>query len=122
MGIDDIDDAREHVAELIAQGVRPVITIPEEYVADVERYGITSVPKHDLLTGKKFSFVAGVIGIAPFLPEGEVRRVFEIDPAQVRIEPRLTGSDSTFHGVVGFPDGIPASALTPLDMQKGPLH
>lgn len=48
--IDDIDDAREHVAELIASGVHPVITIPEAFVADIMQYGITHVPKHDLLT------------------------------------------------------------------------
>ncbi len=131
-GITDVLDAREHVEELIATGVRPVITIPKEFAEDVIEYGITSVPKHDLRTGKKFSFVAGVIGIDPYLPESEERLVFEIDPSQVRIEPRLTGSDTAFHGVVGFPDGIPASALTPLGsftdvawkegIRKGPLH
>lgn len=132
--ISDINDAREYVAELLVQGERPIITIPKEYISDIEKYGITSVPKHDLLTGKKFSFVAGVIGLDPYLPENEERHVYEVDPGQVRIEPRLTGSDTSFHGVVGFPDGIPASALTPLgwhsagswsahkDIEKGPVQ
>lgn len=132
--IDDIDDAREYVAERIAEGVRPMITIPEEHVEDALAYGIGAVPKHDLLTDRKFSFVAGVIGLEPYLPEGETRRVFAVDPSRVRIEPRFTGEDRAFHGVVGFPDGVPASALIPLgahskgtwdeeqEMRKGPIQ
>lgn len=133
--IEDVDDAREYVQELISAGRRPIITIPEEYIENVLSYGITSVPKHDLMSGKKFSFVAGTIGLDPYLPEAEERRVFEINPDMVRIEPRITGSDKKFHGVIGFPDGIPASALIPLgsysassweergrDNEKGSLH
>lgn len=133
-GIFDIEDAREHVEDLLSQGFRPLITIPEEFVDDVLAYGVTVVPKQDLLSGKKFSFIAGTIGLDPYLPESEQRRVFEIDPSSVRIEPRMTGADSGFHGVVGFPDGIPAHALLPLGLHtasswrdpgatnKGPLH
>lgn len=132
--VEDIDDAREYVEEQLAAGVRPVITVPEEYLADVQQNGIMSVPKEDLLTGKRFSFIAGTIGLDPYLPENGTRYVFEIDPAQVRIEPRMTGSDRRFHGVVGFVDGVPASALIPIGRhsmetwdaesgkEKGPLH
>lgn len=109
----DIDDAREYVAELVMQGKFPIITVPLEHVETIQTYGISSVPKHDLLTGSKFSFVAGVIGLEPYLPEGQSRAIFSVDPAQVRsIEPRFTGKDKAFHGVVGFPDGVPASALS----------
>lgn len=135
--IEDIEDAREYVEEQVAAGVRPIITVPAEYVEDVVRYGITSIPKQDPKTGRRFSFIAGTIGLDPYLPENSTRHVFEVDPAQVRMEPRITGSDHRFHGVVGFTDGVPPSALIPvgefsmekwdsqrpnLGTEKGPLH
>jgi|GEM_PF-1600878 len=111
--IEDVDDAREYVAELIGEGVRPLITVPMEYADQVTKYGMTPVPKEDLLTGKKFSMTAGTFNRAPLLPEDEKRVVFEIDPSQIRIEPRFTGSKA-FHGVVAFPDGVPPNALRSL--------
>lgn len=112
--IQDIEDAREFVEEQVAAGVRPLITVPGEYVEEVMKYGITSIQKQDAKTGRKFSFIAGTIGLDPYLPENSTRHVFEVDPAQVRIEPRITGSDHRFHGVVGFMDGVPATALIPV--------
>lgn len=112
--VEDINDAREYVEEQVAAGVRPLITVPKEYVEEVVKYGITSIPKQDVKTGRKFSFIAGTIGLDPYLPENSTRHVFEVDPSQVHIEPRITGSDQRFHGVVGFVDGVPPSALIPV--------
>lgn len=110
IAIDDIDEAREYVAELIGQGVRPLITVPLEYAETVRQYGMTPVPKQDLRTGRKFSVTAGTFNREPLLPEDEERAVFEIDTSQIRVEPRFTGK-SAFHGVVVFPDGVPPGAL-----------
>jgi hypothetical protein len=111
LSIDNIDDARECVAELLAQGICPIITVPEEYAEELLTNGVFFLPKEDLLSGKRFSFVAGTIGLEPYLPEGKERLVLEVNPEGVRIEPRLTGKDKHLHGVVGFPDGVPASAF-----------
>jgi hypothetical protein len=110
--IEDVDDAREHVAELVAQGVHPLVTVPEEFAEQVLKDGIHVLPKQDGLTGKKFSFIAGTIGVPPLAPSLETRYVLAVDGSRVKIEPRMTGEDRAFHGVVQFPDGIPADAFT----------
>ncbi len=134
--ITDVDDAREHIAELIAAGTHPLVTVPEEFAEQVLKEGIHVLPKHDALTGKKFSFIAGTIGVPPLAPSLETRYVLAIDTDQVKVEPRMTGEDRAFHGVVQFPNGIPASAMTvvgtchgatfvpaeELNNTKAPLH
>lgn len=110
----DREDAKELVDNLLAKGVRPIITVPKELASEVEKHGISFVPKEDLATGRKYSFIAGTLNIHPYVPEEEERVVFEIDTEQVRVQPRFTGKDKAFHGVVAFPDGVPATALRPL--------
>lgn len=109
--ISDIDDAREHVAELVAQGIQPLITVEKTYIEHVLANGVHSLPKEDGLTGKRFSFIAGTIGIPPLAPSTEERYVLAISP-HVRIEPRFTGADQSFHGVVQFPNGFGAHDIT----------
>lgn len=111
VAITDILEAREHVAELIEKGTHPLITAETKYVPDILEHGINFLAKEDGLTGKKFSFIAGTIGIAPLAPKTEERYVLAVDTS-VRVEPRLTGADAAFHGVVQFPAGVPANALT----------
>lgn len=110
--IEDVDDAREYIAELVSTGTLPLVTVPEEFVEKVLQEGISILPKEDKLTGKKFSFVAGTIGVPPLAPSLETRYVLAVDASVVKIEPRMTGEDRAFHGVVQFPDGIPVGAFT----------
>jgi hypothetical protein len=104
--IEDIDEAREYISSLINEGTLPLITIPEMHLEELLTNGISFVPKQDLLSGKKFSFIAGTVGIDPYFPEDQKRYVLEIIDSKIHLEPRLTGKDSHFHGVVGFPNGV----------------
>ncbi len=113
-GLEYIDDAREFIVECLKQNINPIITIPEEFAEEVLQYGIHFVPKQDVKTGRKFSFIAGTIGIDPYLPEGQSRYVIEIDPKDIEIEPRITGKQKRFYGVVGFVGGVPAKSFRPL--------
>ncbi len=113
-GLEDIDEAREFIAECLKNNINPIITIPEEFAEEVMKYGIHFVPKQDLKTGRKFSFIAGTIGIGPYLPEGQSRYVMQVDPKNVQIEPRITGKQKRFYGVVGFVGGVPAESFKPL--------
>jgi hypothetical protein len=117
--IEDITEAREYIAELLAAGTRPIVTVPEQYAEQVLKEGIHTLLKEDGLTGKKFSFIAGTIGVPILSPSDEDRFVLSVDTDTVKIEPRLTGSDKAFHGVVHFPNGIPARAITVLGTARG---
>jgi hypothetical protein len=110
-GLEDRDDAREFIDECIKNDIKPIVTIPVEFADDVLKYGVHFVPKQDVKTGKKFSFIAGTIGIDPYLPEEQERLVLEIDEKAVSIEPRITGKEKRFYGVVGFVGGIPANSF-----------
>jgi hypothetical protein len=113
-GLEDIDEAREFIAECLKNNINPIITIPEEFADEVMKYGIHFIPKQDVKTGRKFSFIAGTIGIGPYLPEGQSRYIMEIDPKNIQIEPRITGKQKRFYGVVGFVGGVPAESFKPL--------
>lgn len=94
--IEDIDEAREFIEELFEKGERPIVTVKEKWV-DLLRAGLR--PHSSWIDG--FDEVVGTYGRDPYLPEGEKRvrvRVNGIDIKQ--IEPRFTGKDKKFHGVV----------------------
>jgi len=109
--VHDPEEAREKIAELIAQGVRPIISVPVEYAERFSREGLRTLEHTDWASGEDRSIIAGTIGADPFLEENQERELFEIDPAQVQMAPRFTGPDKAFHGVVVFTRGIPAEAL-----------
>lgn len=103
--IEDAEEAREAIKGAIEKGEQPVISVPEEY-GDAARNGITP---HATWIGEKIT--AGTVLRPPYLPNGEKRRFFRINVSGEQIEPRFTGPDKHFHGVVGFRGPIPPDAI-----------
>lgn len=99
-GIQDVEEARNSIKELRDAGVNPFISIPREYVETIKKEGTirakeTWIPRAHIL--------AGTIGIEPYAPEAD-RMIFEVVNTKTRVEPRFTGKDKKFHGIVWFPD------------------
>jgi len=94
--IPDIRKAREYVRETIENGNFPVMTIPKQYAAEI-RKGL--VP-HATWIG--MPLLAGTLMREPYLPDGEERVIVRIKVDPKRVEPRFTGPDKHYHGIVVF--------------------
>lgn len=105
LDIEDPESARETISKAIEEGKLPVISVPEKYV-EAAKKGI--VP-HATWIGEQI--IAGTILREPYSPEGEKRHFFKISLEASQIEPRFTGPDKHFHGVVAFHGPIPPEAI-----------
>jgi len=94
--IEDPEDARDFIREAMEKGQRPTVTVPVEY-AEIARKGL----KARSTWIDNLEIIAGTLGKEPYNFGKKERVVFQIDiedPEQ--IEPRFTGPDAHFHGVL----------------------
>ena len=103
---------REKLKELINQGYKPVFSIPREYLK-----GTTSIIPHK--TWVKANIIAGTIGIPPYNRSGDrILCVYNGNINEIYLQPRLTGPDNLFHGIVATLEPIPLSKCTLIDTKK----
>ncbi len=94
---EEIREAHEIIRAFIAAGERPRVTVPRVYADTLRKEGLTP---HATAYQKDIKFTVGTIGVPPFLPPGEDRVIVELDiPAEV-VQPRFTGTQNAFQGVV----------------------
>lgn len=94
----DKEEASGIVEELIEQGVFPVVTVKKEYAQKLKKDGLTA--KETWIPGTKV--IVGTLGLPPYDPE-EDRVAFEIIGITPEdIEPRITGQEKTFQGIIAF--------------------
>ncbi|MBI4692271.1 MAG: hypothetical protein HY773_02440 [Candidatus Terrybacteria bacterium] len=103
--IEDVEEAKNFIRKAIEQGELPIITVPLKY-AEVARKGIAS-----FATWIGESITAGTISREPYIPKGEERVIFKITVLPEQVEPRFTGPDKHFHGVVVFRGPISPESL-----------
>jgi hypothetical protein len=96
LDISDPKEARDSIRECIERGEFPILTVPKQY-ADVIKTGLVA---HATWIGEPL--LAGTLIRKPYLPEGEERVVLRIKIDPKRIQPRFTGPDKHYHGVVVF--------------------
>ena len=94
--ISDSEEARDLIREDMLKGRLPILTVPKKF-AHVIKQGL--VP-HSTWIGQPF--LAGTLHREPYLPDGEERIVLQIKVSPDRVEPRFTGPDKHYHGVVIF--------------------
>ncbi len=94
--VEDFEEAREIIADAIKRGELPIVSVPEEY-KEVAHIGIEP---NTTWVGEKI--IAGTILRPPYVPKGESRSFFKIHVPPKQVEPRFTGPDGHFHGVVAF--------------------
>lgn len=96
--IEDRDEARDLIEEMFNKGERPCVTVPKIYLSALEK----GLRPHS--TWVSADLIVGTFGRKPYLPKTEntgdraIVYIKEISPKS--IEPRFTGSDNHFHGVV----------------------
>ena len=94
---DEIERARDVVRNLIEQGEKPLVTVPRQYVPMLKN-GIRE--SSSWIGG---NIIAGTIGRAPYMPPGEDRVMLRVAVKSAdQLEPRMTGPDQSFHGVIVF--------------------
>ena len=105
--IADIDEAREYVEDLLEQGIKPIVTVKKKWLDALSN----GLEKHtSWIPG--FDEVVGTLGIDPYIPNGEDRVFVEVDiDSSDQIQPRFTGPDSSFHGVVVLSGPIPPERI-----------
>lgn len=101
-GIDNPDEARDYIQKLRDAGTHPVISVPREFVETLQKEGAAKARETWI---PKLAVLAGTIGVPPYSPEPN-RIFYEVVNPDTRIEPRFTGKDKKFHGIVWFPQGI----------------
>ena len=108
LSFEDLEGAREYIREQWSKGVRPVVTVPEEYATHLQ-HGLaphaTWIPDVEV--------IAATFGRDPYLPQGGGRRVVvEVNVPPEMIEPRFTGPGKDFQGVVVLSGPIPPDSIT----------
>lgn len=94
--IEDVDDAREYISEMLEHGERPIVTVPKRYEMALSQ-GLK--PHTTWIDG--LDIIAGTLGRPPYLPGGEERIMVKIKSVQQeQIQPRFTGNPAKFRGVV----------------------
>jgi len=95
---EDYDEATDLAQTLIQNGVFPIVTVKKEYAQKLKEDGLTA--QETWIPGERM--IVGTLGLPPYQME-EDRVAFEIvDISPDAIEPRITGKDKTFQGVVAF--------------------
>lgn len=97
----EVEEARDKIRQLLEAGELPYISVPEKYVEIVKKEGIHMSPSW---TGHRL--IVGTIGRQPYKLDDPDRRYFEVLALAEDLEPRFTGEDKTFRGVVGFKNEI----------------
>jgi len=99
ISIQDPEEAREFIYKMFEKGERPCVSVKEKRLDELSK----GLPPHSSwIPG--FEAVVGTFGVEPYLPSIEfgdkrkVVRVNGIDPKNV--QPRFTGQDKAFHGIV----------------------
>ena len=94
--IEDLEEAREYIHDLYESGERPVVTVPQEY-AEILSQGLAA----QTTWISDLKIIAGTFGRPPYMPEGEERKIIEISDIPLEsIQPRMTGKEKAFQGVV----------------------
>lgn len=108
---DDPEEARNTVQELLEQGYKPNITVPEKYIEEILKNGIAPTVQIDKTGhGEHYSILAGRLGADPYFPKGEARYLVTINPKNLKIEPRFT-RDKIFAGTVAITNDVPAEDI-----------
>ena len=106
---------REILKEIVNQGSKPVFSIPREYLK-----GSTTITPHK--TWVQANIIAGTIGIPPYNLSGDrILCVYEGDINDIYLQPRLTGPDKLFHGIVATLQPIPLSKCILIDTKKNKI-
>lgn len=101
--ISNINDAKEHIESLLGAGIKPIISIPKQYIEEIEVNNGISAQETDI---KNLKLIAGIIGDVPYKHDNENRSFYEIDCSPEDISPRLTGEAGYFNGVVVWNKGF----------------
>lgn len=105
LNISDPEEARDFVFAMIERGEVPCVSVPEEYLSALQK-GL--VAHASWIPG--MNAIVGTLGRKPYMPNKEnerrvVVRIKKINPQN--IQPRFTGPDKAFHGVVVIDGPIP---------------
>ena len=104
--IGDPEEAREFIKRRMEEEHElPVITVPMEHL-EAARQGIK--PRTTWIYD---AIIAGTLGRKPYEMEGSDRVAFAIHVSSDQVEPRFTGPDKHFHGIVVFKGPITPELL-----------
>ncbi len=107
------DTVVEIMESILSQGYKPVFSIPRDYLKNTASLS----PKKTWIQDK---ILAGTLGVEPYNPDGNrILCIYNGDPAQINLKPRLTGPQKLFQGVVATLKTIPLADCTLLDTSTG---
>lgn len=93
----DKEEAYEIIEVFMQNGIFPSVTVPEEHLSAILKDGLR---ERATSYQPQVSAIVGTLGIQPFLPEKKKRAVLELRVPVEKVQPRFTGSERIFQGVV----------------------
>lgn len=105
----DREEALEQIHELYERGERPVVSVPEQF-AQAAQNGLS--PHTTWIPG--FDAIVGTFGREPYIPNNERRVLLRLELDESQIEPRFTGPDKAFDGVVVIKGPVPKEKIVVL--------
>lgn len=106
INIKDPEEAREFISQMLEKGEKPCITVPEQYFEFIKD-GLK--PHSTWIMG--FDAIVGTLGRDPYMPD-EHRKIVYIKNIDIKnIQPRFTGPDNSFHGVIIVNGPIPPEKI-----------
>ena len=107
------EEAKELIEDLTEKGIYPILTIPREYWQKIKKQGAGISAKETWIPGEKI--IVGSLGVEPYSGHEKDRAVLQVEVETNDLEPRTTGKDLTYSGIVVFRKGfIPLENITQL--------
>ncbi len=104
--VTDPETARELIHALYKKGERPVVSVPKQYAGALAK----GLQAHaSWIPG--FEAIVGTFGEKPYVPGSEERVLVKVDIPEEQIEPRFTGPERAYHGIVVLKGPIPAEHI-----------
>jgi hypothetical protein len=112
-GAESIEDAREAIEEFLANQEYPKVTVARKYLKQILEKGLRP---HPTAYQKNVRAIVGTLGVDPLLPKDEDRVILELRVDPKFIDPRFTGPNKTFQGVVGISmPAVPPEMINVID-------
>lgn len=108
---DILDYGKETLEELLSNNFPIVFSVPAQYSSKIKEKGLT-LHETDI---PGFKALAGTIGIPPYTPDEEPRLLAILKPEfakKYKIQPRFTGKETIFQGVI-----ITLNSIDPSDLE-----
>ncbi len=107
--VSEKEEIKQFITQLLDNKIFPVISLPKKFLDIIKKEGGIHA-RDTYIPGVKL--IAGILGMKPYEKQGEDRVLLEIQCKPEDLDPRFTGKNKSYNGVVVFnKDFIPLEKI-----------